>query len=371
MKRHGLLVLLALLLAAPPAFSQASSLANCKYYTKTQQDYEQGLPYCADAIKEFPDDPEARFWGAVCLAEMGQLAEAADSFNWLIERKGSKDKNVAKHAKMAEKQVAAYYGKFWNKGLELIQAEDTGAARDEFKKATEINPMKSDAFLNLGYTQMQLDDVDGAMQSFSRAVEIDPENKQARVFYWSALDEKLKQLRTDAEPDTAAIADISAKLRETLTKVLELDPAEVDAHLEMADLDLAAGDTDAGLGHVRRAIEIAPESVVNLANIGIQFYQNNQYDAAVSALSMVLEYVKDPEDEIWEKCVWVLGLSYYELEQWEPALAQFQKMLERDPDNMEVLPKAGLAARKAGQKDLGDQYLIHWEELKEAQVIGG
>lgn len=370
MKRHGLLVLPALLLAAPPAFSQASSLANCKYYTKIQQDYEQGLPYCDQAIQEYPDDPEARFWGALCLAEMGRLEEASASFNWLIERRDTKDKNVAKHAKMAQTQVDSYYAKFFNQGVELLQAEDNEGARAEFRKATQIDPKKTGAQLNLGYTEMQLDDLDAAVQSFANAVAIDPEDKTAREYYWGALDAKLKELRNENEPDSAALADISARLRETLEKILELDPADADAHLGLADLDLAAGETEAGLGHVRQAIEIAPESVKDLANIGIGFFQENKYGPAASAFEVVLEFVSDPTDEVWDKSVWLLGLSHYELEHWDRALEQFQKLLEQDPDRMDILPKAGMAARKLGKKDLGDQYLMHWEELKEAQVIG-
>ena len=86
---------------------------------------------------------------------------------------------------------------------------------------------------------------------------------------------------------------------------------------------------------------------------------------------MTLEYVTDPADDIWSKAVWVRGLSHYQGENWTGALADFESLLAQNPEDMEVLPRAGMAARKAGDQTKGDEYLILWEELKEKQVIGG
>lgn len=370
MKRLGILSILTVLLAAPPAFSQASALANCKFYTKVQQDFEQGLPYCADAIKENPEDPEARFFGAWCLAEGGRLEEASESFQWLIDRKDSKDKGIKKHAKMADERVGAYYRQFFNRGIELLEGQDNEGARDEFLKATIIKPTETGAYLNLGYTQVQIGDLDGAIKSFETAVNAQPEDRTSREYYWDALSQDLNALRGEDPPDEAMIADVSAKLRETLEKILEMDPAVAQAHLQLADLDLAAGDKEHALEHMRKAIEIDAESVVNLANIGIQFYQNDEYDLAIAALDMTLEYVTDPADDIWQKATWVKGLSHYQSEQWTEALAEFEKMLAQNPDDQDVLPRAGMAARKAGDQAKGDEYLIRWEELKEKEITG-
>ncbi|NNE44696.1 MAG: hypothetical protein HKN12_10835, partial [Gemmatimonadetes bacterium] len=119
------------------------------------------------------------------------------------------------------------------------------------------------------------------------------------------------------------------------------------------------------------AIEIDAESVVDLANIGINFYKTDQYALANKALAMCQEYVTDPADDIWQQITWVKGLSHYQAEQWAEALAEFESLLAHDPENMEYLPRAGMAARKAGNQSKGDEYLILWEELKEREIIGG
>jgi tetratricopeptide (TPR) repeat protein len=370
MRRLGSLCLLVLLGAAPAAFAQASNLANCKYYTKVTQDFEQGLPYCEKAIEENPEDPEARFFGAWCLAERGRYEEAYKSFAWLMERKDSGDKAVEKHAKLAAERVAAYYGRFFNQGLELLNAGDTQGARDQFLAASQIDPRQPSGHLNLGFTQTQLDDLDGALHSFRTAVQQVPADTTAHQFFWDALSRKLQVVRAADPPDTAAVASLSAELRGSLEALLRLKPPSADEHLALADLDLAAGNREAGLAHMRTAIELSQESVINLVNLGLQFYTNDQHAAAVDALQLALEYLDDPQDDVWTKATWVLGLSLYEVERWEDALMQFEKLLAVEPDNLEYLPRAGMAARKAGQMEKGTAYLVRWEELKESQVVG-
>jgi tetratricopeptide (TPR) repeat protein len=370
MKRLATLCLLVLLGAAPAAFGQASNLANCKYYTKVTQDFEQGLPYCEKAIEENPEDPEARFYGAWCLAERGQFEDAYTSFAWLLERKDSGNKAIEKHAKLAGERLAAYYGQFFNKGLELLNAGDTQGASEQFLHASQIDPRQPAAHLNLGFTLTQLDSLDGALRSFHTAVQQVPADTTAHQFYWDALDRKLQELRGMDPPDTAVIASLSAELRASLEALLRLKPPSADEHLALADLDLAAGNREGGLAHMRTAIELSSESVLNLVNLGLQFYTNDQHEAAVDALQLALQYLDDPADEAWKKATWVLGLSQYEVEHWADALTQFEKLLATEPDNLEYLPRAGMAARKAGQMEKGTAYLVRWEELKEAQVVG-
>jgi tetratricopeptide (TPR) repeat protein len=138
----GVVAALALILAWVPASDAQlqNALGNCKYYTKTQQDFEQGLPYCRQCIEDEPENPEARYYGAWCLAEMGRFDEAWTSFKWLIDRKGDKDKKIQKHAKWAQDRVQSYFAKHFNEGVKFLNANDLASAKDEFKAATQIYP---------------------------------------------------------------------------------------------------------------------------------------------------------------------------------------------------------------------------------------
>ena len=346
----GLVLVVALpLLLAPQAFGQASAMSNCRYYMKTVQDFEQGLPYCKQAIEENPEDPEARFYGGWCLAESGELAAAWESFGWLIEHQDQGDKKIDKHAEWAEERVRQYYANFFNRGVELLNAEDTQGAMEAFGYATLIDPRKTDAYLNLGFTQTQLDDLDGALASFSAAIAIDPENSTAREYHWDALRRKRRALLLEEVPDEAKLAEVTAELRTTLDGVLSVDPANAEAHMDMAGIDYEAGNTDSAMEHLKKAVEIAPENVVELYNRGIEFYQADKYDAAIAAFTAVLDFVpEDPSDDIYEKTSYVLALSYLYSEDYASSLVVFEKLTEQFPDNLDYWAKAGTAASRRG-----------------------
>jgi tetratricopeptide (TPR) repeat protein len=368
---------LAAMLVPSAALGQADPLANCKYYVKVQKDFEQAGPYCEEAIKLYPEDPEARFFGAWCLAEQERYAEAWESYNWLIERKD--DKKIKKHAENAEKQVRDYYARHFNAGVAFLSpaapaTPDFESAAAEFRKANQINPRNVDALLNLGFTDTKLGQLDDAIGSFQRAIEQDPEKNQAYMYYWDALERRLQQEREADAPDTTMLETLRVDLRSTLEHVLMVESMEpsviADAHLKLADLDFEAGDNASALEHSRKAIELAPEAVVNLFNIAVGFYQANQYGPSIEATTIVLANVANQEDPIWEKAAYVRALSYFYAEQYEDALVDFEELVAFDGSNLDYLIKAGVSAAKSGQNEKADRYITKYEELKESQVIG-
>ena len=383
-----------LLVPAGSAFAQADPLANCKYYMKTAQDYEQGLPHCLEAIEKYPEDPEARFYGGWCLAESGDYDQAWISFSWLIERMEDEDGDVRKYAKKADDLTKRYYSGHFNRGVELLKAEDMQEAMNEFLLASKINPLNTDAMLNLGYAQVQLEDLDGALASFESAISANPESEDAYHYYWDALSRKIQRVREQgayadtvvAEDGTEQIvlvtpektlADLNPKLRSTLEMILERNPKDPDAHLQMADLYYAEGKNDEALEHVKLAIAAAPEAVVDLFNVAVGFYQTDDYGPAIQALNTVIDNVHDQDDELWERSRWVLGLCYlYEgdstgnQESFMKSLGVFEELIAYDDGQMDYYIKAGTAASKAGESDKASEYILKWEEMKEAEVVG-
>jgi tetratricopeptide (TPR) repeat protein len=363
-------LVLATALSAPAALAQSSPISNCRYYVKTQADYEQGLPYCREAIVAEPDDAETRFLAAVCMAETGHLEEAWQSFSWLIERMDDKDKKVRKEAEKGEKQATYYFQGFFNKGLELDKAMETEAAKAEFLKATQIYPTKIEGYLNLGYTETKLGDLDGAIATFQKAIEIDPQSLNAQVFYWDALRQKLEALRMEEAPDSARIAEVKSLLEPTLLKVVELDPSRDGAFLELADLELEAGNNEKGLEYFRKAIEIAPDAVYNLFNIGGDFYMNDQYGPAIQAFQIFLDEINDPADANWQKAKEVQAWSYYYAEDWENAVDALKQVIEFKPDDKDNYAKLGLSYQKLGQSEEASKYFLKFQEMKDREIVG-
>lgn len=315
------------LLAAAPAFAQ-SSLANCKYYTKTQQDFAQGLPYCEKCLEEEPENPEARYFGAWCLAEVGRYADAWPSFQWLIERANDKDKDVKKYAQWASDRVQNYFATHFNKGIEFLKANDMKGAQAAFLKATQANPTKAEGFLNLGYVENQLGDQDAALAAFRKSIDLAPDRKDAYEYYSVSLARKREELMKADPPDTAKVAELTAQLRATLGKVVEAAPSNDAALLQLGDLALGAGEDSAGIAYLEKAIQIAPDNVVKLYNIAVGFYERDQYENASKAFNIVTEHVADPTNDLWRDAMYNRALALKSAAKYQDALACTLKLIE-------------------------------------------
>jgi tetratricopeptide (TPR) repeat protein len=365
----GLTLWAFVLLAAPPSRAE-NSLGNCKYYTKTQQDFEQGLPYCEKCILEEPENPEAHYFGAWCLAEVGRYEDAWTSFSWLMERANVKDKSTRKHAKWAAERVQAYFARHFNKGVEYLNANDLPAAREEFLQATQINPVKPEGYLNLGYVQNQLGDADGALTSFRKAIEIAPDRKESYEYYSLALGRKRDALMGEVRPDTLAIAETTAELKKTLEQVVVNEPTNDAALLQLGDIALAQGDEETGIAHIEKAISIAPENVVKLYNLAVGFYQRSQFPKAARTFGLVADHVDDPEDDLWRDAMYNRGLALKESGEFDEALVCAKRLLEVD----ETEPDYHGLARDiyVGLKDLqsASVHADRAEELKSEAIEG-
>ncbi len=326
---------LALLLTAcaPTASVHAqSALSNCKYYTKTQQDFQSGLPYCEQCIKDEPDNPEARYYGAWCLAEMGRYADAWPSFAWLMERSNEKDKSVQKHAKWATERVQAYFARHFNDGVKQLKANNLVAARDEFEKATQISPNKVDGFLNLGYVQNQLDQQEAAVASFRKAIEIAPDRPDAYEYFSVALGRKRSTLLAAQPQDSAAVAQVTAELRVALEKVVQNDPSKDVALLELADLEMASGNQDRAVEHITKAMEISPDNVVKLYNIAVNQYQRKDYSGAAKTFSLVADKINDPTDDLWRDAQYNRALALKEMGDFQAAATCVEALIAAKED---------------------------------------
>jgi tetratricopeptide (TPR) repeat protein len=358
------------LLLAGVAFGQASSLANCKYYTKTQQDFAQGLPYCRECIEEEPDNPEARYFGAWCLAEMGEYEAAWESFEWLLDRQDSRDKKIRKHAKWASERVQAYFANHFNQGVEYLNGEDYASARDEFRKATEINPQKAAGFLNYGFTLNQLGEQQAAIESFRKAVEIAPDQPVGYEYLSVALANRIDELRESANADTAEVNALRTELYGALEKVLENDPANDAALINLADLELEKGNTDEAFTYIEKAVQIDPGNLTTLYNKGVTFYQAQNWDAAIQAFGKTAELVDDPSEQLWLDSMFNKAVCEQSDERWEAAIATSNELIEVDPTNADYYGIRAKARMKTGQKEAALEDYKKVEELSAAAVEG-
>jgi tetratricopeptide (TPR) repeat protein len=262
---------------------------------------------------------------------VGRFSEAYESFKWLMDRANDKDKSIQKDAKMASDRVSSYFAAHFNEGVNDLKANNLESARDEFLKATQINPEKPDGFLNLGYTQNQLGDVDGAITSFRKAIEIAPDRKDAYEYYAVALAAKRDALMKSDKPDSSQVAQVAADLKSTLEKVIQVDQANDTALSQLGELELAAGEDSMAISHYTKAIEIQPDNLAKLYNVAVGFYQRDQFKQAAKSFAIVTDHADTTTDhDLWRDAMYNRALSLKSDGQNEQALSCAQKLIASD-----------------------------------------
>jgi len=109
-------------------------------------------------------------------------------------------------------------------------------------------------------------------------------------------------------------------------KVLEIDPNHVDALSNVGGLLSVIGKHDEALSYFDRALEIEPNHVGSLSNKGSALGSLGEYDDAILYLNKALEFEPNHVDALNNKAaIFIDQGNYYD------ALSIFQKVLNIDP----------------------------------------
>jgi len=111
-------------------------------------------------------------------------------------------------------------------------------------------------------------------------------------------------------------------------KVLEIDPNHVDALSNIGGLFITIGKHDEALSYFDRALEIEPNHVGSLSNKGSALGSLGEYDDAILYLDKALEFEPNYADALNNKAaIFIDQGNYYD------ALSIFRKVLNIDPTN--------------------------------------
>jgi tetratricopeptide (TPR) repeat protein len=140
--------------------------------------------------------------------------------------------------------------------------------------------------------------------------------------------------------------------------------------MQLADLAFAKGENQKAIEYVTKATEIAPEKIAELYNMGIEFYNADDYGPAIQALRTVMTQVDDESDELWRRSLYVVGLSSLYTEDYAGCITAMDKLISLDPDNMDYYLNRGKAHAKAGNESAAAADITKWEKMKEAAATG-
>ena len=321
-----------------------------------KEKYHEVISFCDKALKINSDLPEAYSFKGNALYNLGEYNDAAESFSHAIEKEPDEaehyydrswsycnlDKyedsiiDINKALEIEPKSSAFYY----DRGRFEYWAERYKDAVISFTKGIELKPTEN-KYLFRANSYMSLEEYDLALADFNSSIEIDPEF--ARAYYRRGILYKKMELLEKAAQD--------------FKKAIELNPKYDDAMTELGFIYIQMGKKDA-MKYFNKAIKINPCASNYFSRVAARAEMLKRQNAIENfAFGKVVkddcyadctfnekqakDDIKDldkaiafePDDAYYLR----LRVSRYNyLMQYENALADYEKLLELEPDDEEL-----------------------------------
>lgn len=185
----------------------------------------QGLPGEAIdiydlAAQRFPNNYTTLLYRGLAYFQQGDYTRAIDDYQMAVDQAGSR----WEYAKTAYMELGRAYR----------ELEDYPRAREMYEKALAEDPTFSEARMELAYLQMtRLGEYDAALKNLERLIQDGFKKAEAYSNHGLVRFEQWKQLRQQGE---TAPFDLLTQARADLEQALRLDPAQVPAYINLANV---------------------------------------------------------------------------------------------------------------------------------------
>ena len=217
-------------------------------------------------------------------------------------------------------------------------------AVQSFKKAVELAPDVGAYYDNLGSAYKELKLFDDAIKAHKKAISLDPYSAKA----YSNLG------RIFAEKNEFVIA------LQNYNKAIQLNPSLAEAYNNVGELYHKQGKIEEALSSINKAIQISPDHSLAHYNLAVLLGEKNNHSEAIQEFQEVLKI--NPEFYLLSNVYNGMGIAYFKLQEYEKALAYFNKTLEKNSSFHEIYLRLGITYIMMGKKEKGINHLR--EELK-------
>jgi len=126
-------------------------------------------------------------------------------------------------------------------------------------------------------------------------------------------------------------ADNMDEARQNIIRALDLKPNYTEAVFLLSQINIAEGDSDKAIENVRSATLINPNDPTLFFELGMMYYQDEQYTNAIGAFSRSVNLFPR-----YSNARYFLGLSLSEKNRINDAIIQFEWLEENNPNNEEI-----------------------------------
>lgn len=254
-------------------------------------------------------------------------------------------------------------------------------ALTDAEKVLENDSTRIDIYFLIGDIQKQFGQAEKAIQSYSKILVLNSGNMQARMLLANLYYQEEEYPKALEQYNYIATADSSNLFcmrqigrcfeRLSLNKfaipyyqfVLEQNPADRIAVFRLSNILMKSNQFTAGIKHTSEYLKTYPEDYKILRLNGYLYLRSNLPDSSVIRFEKALA----TGDSSFYTLKY-LGLSYYELHDYEMAFKNLEKAFKIDTSDAELSYFLGISCGKSYYKAKGIEYLKHTLKLLEPDV---
>ena len=334
--------------------------------------YDKAYELAQDAVKKYPDNPEAWYLLGELQARKNMFAEMSESF----------DKSLAVSAQFRpqiEQMRMKYFAENYNDALKNFynparDVEDPVQKREMYTKAAEkflashqSMPSRIEPLSPMAVSFLESGDTTSAEKYILMAIDKNPSNDTLMVsvgdFYY-----KINQID---------------KAKAMYEKAITANSNSVDAYLALGEIYTKKEDWDKALENWNAAMKLQPNNPAIPNNIAIVLYNNGKYEETIPLIKKTLEL--EPDNESAHE---LMSLSYMQTAQkyhekydetekqeyldkanniYDEALPFLQGATAKFPTNSLLWNNLGVCYAQKGMKDDAAKAFEKQKELEESQ----
>ena len=275
----------------------------------SEENFEEAIKLCDEAIEKDDKDEEAYFYKANCKFELKDYNSAIEDLNKAIEINPNDEKSYS------------------NRGLSKSYLRKYEESIEDYNKSIEINPNNEMAYINRGFAKSNLGKYEESIEDYNKVIELNPNNEKA---YFSRGLSK-SYLRKYKE----SIEDYN--------KAIEINPNYINAYINIAISNAILNKYDRSMEYFDKAISKNKDYASIYLNRGIVKAFNKKHTEAIEDFNIAikLDNCNNPID-YFNKSKSLYNLELYEesIENAEKAINLYNKYI--DAHYIKILSKAKL-----------------------------
>lgn len=369
MRRYlGLIGLITVLCAPQVLLSQSKEMTSGKLYLK-QNELDKAIHWFQEAVKIKPQNPEAHYLLGKALGQKGQYAEMAGSFETSLGLSDKFSKDINEMRKF-------YYAETFNGGVKYAQVEDWLKAAESFGMASAIEPTQLDARKNLAFVYLRAQNDSMATEVYNGILKTKPDDVDALTIlgdlsagkkdYAGAVEYYKKVLIADSTSSRATHGlalcyDYLGQRDDALAayeKALRARPDEKDLRFNYGRLFYIREEYEKAIDQFSQVLALDPADLDANMNIGIAYLKVGEkidkpiQDIEAKGLNLTKQQTSD-----------LAALRTQQKEVFSKAVPHLEKSTEIAPTSAMAWYNLGVAYIKLGDTQRGQEAVKKGEEL--------